>query len=97
MLDGNPALKNLNVPSELKVRDKTILGTLYSEIVKNLELSRVSLSQQTPIIQVLDKPTLPLVNKEKSFLLLVSFSAFVSLLLTCVVLFLKFLSSSLIN
>jgi hypothetical protein len=70
VLDANPAFRNLAVPSELKMRDKSILGSLYAEMIKNLELSRVSLSQQTPLIQILDKPTLPLVNQKKSFLVL---------------------------
>lgn len=89
VLDGNPALRSLNVPSELKLRDKTILGTLYAEVVKNLELSRISLSQQTPIIQILDKPSYPLVDKKKGKFLLVSVFALGSLLFLILILGLK--------
>ncbi len=40
--------------------NKTILG----ELVKNLELSKMSLRQETPLIQVIDEPVFPL-NKEQ--------------------------------
>ena len=40
--------------------NKAILG----ELVKNLELSKISLRKETPLIQVIDKPILPL-EKEK--------------------------------
>jgi hypothetical protein len=38
--------------------------TILSELVKNLEMSKMSLRQETPLIQVIDYPVLPLV-KEK--------------------------------
>ncbi|MEQ6329301.1 hypothetical protein VLF92_13400, partial [Pseudomonas chengduensis] len=35
-------------------------SAIYGEIVKNLEVSKISLRQETPLIQVIDKPVLPL-------------------------------------
>lgn len=55
-LDVNPALRTAVVPVEIGTRDKTVLATLYSEVVKNLEASKLLLTQQTPAIQVLDRP-----------------------------------------
>jgi uncharacterized protein involved in exopolysaccharide biosynthesis len=94
VLDANPAIKSANVPSELKSRDKTILSALYSEMVKNLELSRISLSQQTPVIQILDSPTLPLADKSKTLLFLVLTSTLAGLLVTAIVLALRFLAAT---
>ena len=73
-LDINPAMRAAVVPSEIANRDKTVLATLYAEVTKNLEISRVLLSQQTPVIQVLDKPgeLLPDNRKGLAFLLVIS-------------------------
>lgn len=74
LLDVNPGIRTAAVPSEIASRDKTVLGTLYAEVVKNLETSKLLLSQQTPVIQVLDRPSYLLDDHKKSlfFLLLVS-------------------------
>jgi hypothetical protein len=63
-LDVNPGIKTAAVPLEIASRDKTVLATLYAEITKNLEASKLILSQQTPVIQQLDTPPL-LLNDEK--------------------------------
>jgi len=47
-----------------------VLNTLYAEVVKNVEILRISLINQKPIIQVLDLPKFPLVNQQKSFLII---------------------------
>jgi hypothetical protein len=60
LLDANPGINTANVPVEIASRDKVMVGTLYTEVVKNLEVSKMMLSQQTPIIQLLDEPQLPL-------------------------------------
>ncbi len=60
VVDANPGLKSASVPTELNSRDKIVLQTLYGEVVKNLEISRIALNQQTPIIEILDNPTYPL-------------------------------------
>ena len=41
-------------------REVEVLNAIYLEIVKNLELSKISLLDKTPIINIIDKPTLPL-------------------------------------
>ncbi|MBV7528996.1 hypothetical protein [Chitinophaga sp. sic0106] len=63
-LNVNPAKRIAMVGSELQMRDKIILQTMYGEVVKNLEISKMSLLQETPIIQIVDKPITPLpINK----------------------------------
>ncbi|MDB5146088.1 MAG: hypothetical protein JWQ57_108 [Mucilaginibacter sp.] len=58
--NANPALLTLRVPSQKKQVDVQASTAIYGEIVKNLELSKISLRQEMPLIQVIDKPVLPL-------------------------------------
>jgi hypothetical protein len=58
--NANPLLQTLRVPSQRKQVDVQANSAIYSEIVKNLEVSKISLRQETPLIQVIDKPVLPL-------------------------------------
>jgi hypothetical protein len=58
--NANPALVSLRVPSQKRQIDVQASSAIYSEIVKNLEVSKISLRQETPLIQVIDQPVLPL-------------------------------------
>jgi uncharacterized protein involved in exopolysaccharide biosynthesis len=58
--NANPALVSLRVPSQKRQIDVQTSSAIYSEIVKNLEVSKISLRQETPLIQVIDQPVLPL-------------------------------------
>lgn len=60
LLDLNPAYVTANVAPEVQERDKRVLQTIYSEIIKNLEVSRTMLMQETPTFQIIDTPDLPL-------------------------------------
>ncbi|MEC9209325.1 MAG: hypothetical protein VX762_02740, partial [Bacteroidota bacterium] len=42
------------------MRRVEVLNTMYLEIIKNLELSKITLLNNTPIINIIDKPILPL-------------------------------------
>ncbi len=41
-------------------REVEILNVMYGEIIKNLEISKVTLLNQKPLINIIDKPRLPL-------------------------------------
>jgi len=56
----NPALQILRVPSQHLQVDLEANGTMLTEIVKNLELAKISLRKETPLIQIIDYPILPL-------------------------------------
>lgn len=71
LLDVNPGIKTAVVPVEIGIRDKTVLATLYTEVTKNLEASKLLLSQQTPVIQLLDTPGFLLKNQKKGMLFLI--------------------------
>jgi hypothetical protein len=69
ILDINPAYTNPNANIEVKERDKTVLSSVYAETVKNLEGSKTMLAQETPTVQIVDKPELPLKkNKLKYYI-----------------------------
>ncbi len=79
ILDPNVAYKSISVPGELSQRDKTIVYSIYAEVIKNLEMGRMSLVSQTPIIQLLDQPKFPLIDQRKSILFLMAVGAFIGL------------------
>jgi len=62
LLDINPAYANPEVSAEISSRDKVLQGTIYAEILKNLEISKTSLIQETPTVQLVDEPVYPLKN-----------------------------------
>ena len=56
-----PIIKASGRLKELQLmREVEVLNTMYLEIIKNLEISKMTLLNQTPIIQIIDKPILPL-------------------------------------
>ena len=59
-LDLNPAFTEEEARMDIKQRDKIVLSTIFSETVKNLEASKTMLSQETPTVQIVDEPELPL-------------------------------------
>lgn len=47
-------------------RDVEMLGLMYAEVLKNQEIARFALENQTPVFQIIDQPTLPLEKKKMS-------------------------------
>ena len=64
MLNLNPADINAQGSAEISQRDKMVLSTIYGELIKNLEISKTALVQETPTIQITDQPILPLEKEE---------------------------------
>ena len=56
----NPALQILRVPAQSRQVDVQTNTAILSELVKNLEAARVALRRETPLVQVIDMPELPL-------------------------------------
>lgn len=66
-MDINPLYKTgTAVAVETTVRDKTMLATIFASVTQNLEMAKFTLSQETPIIQIVDFPILPLDKDKKS-------------------------------
>ena len=69
LLDINPVFsQNKEVNAEISGRDKIVQATIFAELTKNLEASKTMLLQETPTIQVVDSPELPLKKNETSWL-----------------------------
>lgn len=77
-MDINPLYKTgTTISVETTQRDKTMLNTIFASVVQSLELSKFSLNQETPVIQIIDNCNLPLIRTETSKL---KFSILVGLL-----------------
>ena len=64
------------------MRSVEVLSTMYLELVKNIEISKLTLLNQTPIIQVIDRPTLPLEDTKLSTFLVFFISFVLSFLIS---------------
>ncbi|RAJ10513.1 subunit length determinant protein [Chitinophaga skermanii] len=93
----NPAKNISGVSIELEGRDKLILQTMYGEVLKNLELSKIAMLQETPIIQVIDAPILPLKIKKFGFVKGFVVGAFLGAFLTIIVLCIRRLYKKIMN
>lgn len=73
LLDVNPGLRTISAAPEIKTREKATTAAIYTEVVKNLELAKTIMNQQTPTIEVVDQSSFPLVKTKpsKTFLALV--------------------------
>lgn len=65
-INPNPNMSRrvLQVPSQRRQVDVQANQAILTELVKNLEVAKVSLRKETPLIQIIDRPILPL-EKER--------------------------------
>lgn len=92
----NPAMNVRRVPTAQKQVDVQANTAILAELVKNLEMAKVSLMNQTPLIEVIDKPILPLPEFKTSKLKSIVIYGFVFGFLTALFLvFRNFLKSKL--
>jgi len=90
----NPALNVRRAPSVRRQVDVQANTVILTELVKQSELAKVTLRKETPLIQIIDRPILPLekekVGKVKSLII----GSFIFLLLIiCVLIFKKIMKS----
>lgn len=65
----NPALQAQRAGIQQSQVQAQVLGVAYGEVIKNLELAKISLQKSTPLYQVIDAPDFPLVRKKMSKIL----------------------------
>lgn len=56
----NPALRLASVPRLKQESNAQLYGSVYAEVLKNLEALKLDLARQTPLVQIIDKPRYPL-------------------------------------
>jgi len=88
ILDLNPAYTSANANVEVKDRDKILLSTVYSETVKNLESSKTILSQETPTVQIVDEPELPLKKNSLKYSTAISSGTIIAGIIFCFIILL---------
>ncbi|MDF3079030.1 MAG: lipopolysaccharide biosynthesis protein [Sphingobacteriaceae bacterium] len=64
--NANPSRQILRVPSQRRQVDAQANQAILSELVKNLEISKVTLRKETPLVQIIDEPVLPLERNKLS-------------------------------
>lgn len=95
LLDINPGNKSTTVMAEVSNRDKLMLGTVYGEVIKNLEISKMALSQETPIIQLVDAPQYPIKNDKIGTLkLMIIFGAITFIIAFFIILSISFFKNN---
>lgn len=56
----NRAIQTAVVPKVKEEYNAQLYGTVYAEVLKNLETLKLELARETPIVQIVDKPRYPL-------------------------------------
>jgi len=56
----NQAIQTAAVPRMKQENNAQLYGTVYAEVLKNLETLKLDMARETPIIQMIDEPRLPL-------------------------------------
>jgi len=88
--DANPnpnrALQRLRVGSQRRTVDVQANTAILTELVKNQELAKITLRNERPVIQILDKPILPLEDDKIGKITAVVVGTLLGAFLTCLVL-----------
>ncbi len=82
----NPTRQVLAVPAKRKGIDVELSSALFIEVMKNLETRKMALARETPLIQVLEKPVLPLNVERKSIAYSLVFYSLICLTLSAIIL-----------
>lgn len=85
-LDENRNASGLMISSQSQKieMDIQVLGTTYSEVVKNIEVLKLDLAKEKPLISVVDVPRYPLINDKKGKLKSLVSGGFLGGFLACV-------------
>ncbi|MGK6349746.1 Wzz/FepE/Etk N-terminal domain-containing protein [Parapedobacter sp. DT-150] len=91
--DANPnpnrAFQSLRVGSQRRTVDVQANTAILTELVKNQELAKITLRNEKPVIQVLDKPILPLENDKLGKAKAIVIGGFLGGFLVCLVLLIR--------
>jgi hypothetical protein len=87
--NANPLLSSATVESRKRQIDVQATGAVYQEIVKNLEIAKVNYRNNSPLIQIIDQPRLPLKRTEIRLVKGMVLGAFVLGFLTLLMLYFR--------
>jgi Chain length determinant protein len=60
LFNANPGQVSTFANLDISAREKSMLSVVYADLNKSLEINRTALIQETPTIEIIDKPVLPL-------------------------------------
>lgn len=60
LFNANPGQVSTFANLDISAREKTMLSVVYADLNKSLEINRTALIQETPTIEIIDKPVMPL-------------------------------------
>ncbi|HEY1056033.1 MAG TPA: hypothetical protein VGE24_12885, partial [Emticicia sp.] len=86
---ANPNRLTTRVNSQQSQVDAEVSSVAYNTIIQSLEASKLALAKELPLIQVIDKPTLPLQNDNKSWPKAIFAGILISILLTTIFLIIR--------
>lgn len=81
----NPAFQRLRVPSQRRMIDVEMSKGILEELVQNLEVAKVTLRRETPLVQIIDSPVLPLESTKIKPRRAIVYGAFIGLVLMVVI------------
>ena len=93
----DPLAKTNLVPYQKALIEVQSNGAIYQQVVTQLELAKVTHRNNTPLIQIIDKPTLPLENSKLKFIESLIYGIFGGFLLAIIYFSLVRLYNSLIK
>jgi hypothetical protein len=64
IINQNPSYVSTEVDVEISNREKSMLSIIYGDVNKSLDITRTALIQETPTIEIIDTPDLPLKKTE---------------------------------
>lgn len=88
-LNVNPIKQSLRTNGQKRQVDLQVNSALYTELLKNLELAKLTLRKETPLIQIIDTPKLPLKNEKKGRLFMGVIFGFIGSFLCALFLLIK--------
>lgn len=78
-------------------RDVQILNLTYMELIKNLEISKLALSKETPLMQIIDRPILPLEDSNLPLPVVIVIGGLLGFFLGCCLVIFQSLYKSIMN
>jgi uncharacterized protein involved in exopolysaccharide biosynthesis len=84
IINQNPSYVSTEVDVEISNREKGMLSMIYGDVNKSLDITRTALIQETPTIEIIDTPELPLKKTEVKWYVASALGLILGLLLSII-------------
>jgi hypothetical protein len=84
IINQNPSYVSTEVDLEISNREKGMLSIIYGDVNKSLDITRTALIQETPTIEIIDTPDLPLKKTEVKWYVASTLGLILGLLLSVI-------------